>query len=57
MKVQMGSCAMIYTLNFINTGSGIQKSVGGIHRRTDSVVMNKPTLFFQNKESRQQEFL
>jgi hypothetical protein len=32
--VEMGSGAMIYISSFINSGSTIQKLVGGIHRHT-----------------------
>jgi hypothetical protein len=38
--VETGSGAKIYTTCFINTDSGIQKLVGGIHRHTDSVVIS-----------------
>jgi hypothetical protein len=34
---EMGSGAMIYIPSFINTGSGIQKLIGGIHRHPDSM--------------------
>jgi hypothetical protein len=34
--VEMGSGAMMYIPSFINTGSGIQKLMGGgIHRHTE----------------------
>jgi hypothetical protein len=56
----MGSGAMIYVPSFIKIGSGVQKLIGGIHRhtqrnthaRTHGQQFHKPTLFFQNKESR-----
>jgi hypothetical protein len=35
----MGSDAMIYIPGFIKTGSGIQKLMEGIHRRTNSTVI------------------
>jgi hypothetical protein len=35
----MGSCAGIYILSLIMTGSGVQKLIGGIHRHTDSMVI------------------
>jgi hypothetical protein len=51
----MGSDAVIYVPSFINIGSGIQELTGGIHRHTHTQTArwsHKPTLFFQNKESR-----
>jgi hypothetical protein len=49
----MGSVARIYVPSFIEIGSGIQKLIGGIHRHTQTATWShKPTLFFQNKESR-----
>jgi hypothetical protein len=33
---EMGSGFMIYTPNFIKTGSGIQKLIRGIHRHTNT---------------------
>jgi hypothetical protein len=38
--VEMGSGGMTYILSFITIGSGIQKSIGGIHRHTDSMVIS-----------------
>jgi hypothetical protein len=39
--IEMCSAAMICLLNFIKTGSGIQKLMGrGIHRHTDSTVIS-----------------
>jgi hypothetical protein len=38
--IEMGSCAMIYLPSFIETGSGIQKLMGGIHIQTDSKVIS-----------------
>jgi hypothetical protein len=38
--IVMGSGAMIYMPSFINTGSGIQKLIGAIHRHTDSNVIS-----------------
>jgi hypothetical protein len=36
--VEKGSCAMIYTQNFIKIGSGIQKLIEGvIHKYTESM--------------------
>jgi hypothetical protein len=40
--IQMGSSAMMYMPNFINTGSGILKLIGGIHTQTGR--SHKPTL-------------
>jgi hypothetical protein len=37
--VEMGSGAMIYIPSFIKTSSAIQKSIGGIHRHTDNMVI------------------
>jgi hypothetical protein len=55
----MGSGAVIYVPSFIKIGSGVQKLIGGIHRRARTHTHTrtetwspKPTLFFQNKESR-----
>jgi hypothetical protein len=42
---------VIYIPSFIKIGSGIQKLIGEIHRHTGT-WSHKPTLFFQNKESR-----
>jgi hypothetical protein len=50
--VEMGSVAVMYTPIFIETVSGIQKLLGGIHRHTDSKAIAKPYFFFQNTESR-----
>jgi hypothetical protein len=36
--IEIGSGTMIYIPNFIKTGSGIQKLIGGIH--TDSMVIS-----------------
>jgi hypothetical protein len=36
---EMGSGAMIYIPSFIKIGSTIQKLIGGIHRRRDSLVI------------------
>jgi hypothetical protein len=35
--VKMGSVAMIHKPSFVKTGSGNQKLIRWIHRRTDSV--------------------
>jgi hypothetical protein len=35
---EMGSGAVIYMPSFIKIGSGIQKLIEGIHRRTDNMV-------------------
>jgi hypothetical protein len=57
----MGSGAMIYVPSFIKIGSGVQKLIGGIdghtnkhtHTHTRPATWSlKPTIFFQNKESR-----
>jgi hypothetical protein len=49
----MGSGAVIYVPSFIKIGSGIQELIGRIHRHTGTATWShKPTLFFQNKESR-----
>jgi hypothetical protein len=59
----MGSGAVIYVPSFIQIGSGIQKLIGGGvqsegERETHTWEgggakrSHKPTLFFQNKESR-----
>jgi hypothetical protein len=54
----MGSGAVIYVPSFIKIASGIQKLMGGggytyapthTHTATSS---HKPTLFFQNRETR-----
>jgi uncharacterized RmlC-like cupin family protein len=37
--VEMGSGDMIYIPSFIEIGSAIQKSIGGIRRYTDSMVI------------------
>jgi hypothetical protein len=50
----MGSGAVIYVPSFIKIGSGVQKLIAGntqTHTRT-ATCYHKPTLFFQNKESR-----
>jgi hypothetical protein len=47
----MVSGAVIYEPSFIKIGSGIQKLIRGIHTQT-ATRYHKPTLFFQNKESR-----
>jgi hypothetical protein len=41
----MVSGAMIYILNFIKIGSGIQKLIGGMHRHT-AWRAHKPTFIF-----------
>jgi hypothetical protein len=38
--VEMGSDAVIYIPSFIKIGPGIQKSIGAIHRHTDSMVIS-----------------
>jgi hypothetical protein len=38
---EVGSCVMMYVLNLMKTGSGIQKLVVGIHRHTDSMEIAK----------------
>lgn len=35
--VEIVSGTMIYVLNYINIGSGIQKLMRGIHRHTDNI--------------------
>jgi hypothetical protein len=35
--VHMAVGALVYIPSFIKTGSGIQKVIGGIHRRTDNM--------------------
>jgi hypothetical protein len=45
--IEMGSGAMTYIPSFIKIGSGIQKLIGGIHRRHGELI--SPLLFFQNK--------
>jgi hypothetical protein len=50
----MGSGAVIYIPSLIKIGSGIEKLIGGYtdkHTQT-ATWSHKPTLFFQNKESR-----
>jgi hypothetical protein len=37
---EMDLDAMMYIQSFINTGSGIQKLVRGIHRQTDSMEIS-----------------
>jgi hypothetical protein len=37
--VEMGSGAMIYIASSIQTGSDIQKFIGGIYRHTDNMVI------------------
>jgi hypothetical protein len=37
VTAEMGSVAMIYIPSFIKTGSGIQKSIKGIHRHKNSM--------------------
>jgi hypothetical protein len=51
---EMGSRAMMYIPSFIKIDSGIQKSIGGIHERTERMEMEL-TSFFQNKENRKIE--
>jgi hypothetical protein len=50
---EMGSRAVIYVPSFIKIGSGIPKSMGGIHRHTHRQQRDVLSLlfFFQNKES------
>jgi hypothetical protein len=36
---EMGSCAKIYVPSLIKIGSAIQKLIRGIHRNTDSTVI------------------
>jgi hypothetical protein len=51
--VEMGSGAMVYILNFIKTGSVIQKLIGGntqTHKQHGGRI--SLILFFQNKERR-----
>jgi hypothetical protein len=38
--VEIGSGVMTYIPNFIKTGSGIQKLIGGINRHTDRLVIS-----------------
>jgi hypothetical protein len=52
----MGSCAIIYTSRIIQTESGVEKLIGGIHIQTDA---HRPEgdvicllLFLQNMEGR-----
>jgi hypothetical protein len=40
VTVEIGSCAMIHIPGFVKIGSGIQKLIGGIHRRTENVVIS-----------------
>jgi hypothetical protein len=47
----MGSDSVIYVPSFIKISSVVQKLIGGIHTET-ATGSHKPTLFFQNKESR-----
>jgi hypothetical protein len=51
--VEMGTGAMIYILNFIKIGSGIQKLIGKYSqtRRQHGDLISLPS-FFQNTESR-----
>jgi hypothetical protein len=47
--VKMGSGVITYVLSFITTGSGIRKSIGGVHRHTDIYTQwrsHKLTFFF-----------
>jgi hypothetical protein len=51
----MGSDAVIYVPSFIKIGSSVQKLMGGGGGYTETRTAkwsHKPTLFFQNKESR-----
>jgi hypothetical protein len=48
--VEKGSGATIYIQSCINIGSGIQKLIGGIHRRLGDRI--SPLSFFQNKGSK-----
>jgi hypothetical protein len=46
-----GQSYVVYIRNFVKTGSGIQKLLGGIHKQT-ATLSHKPTfIFFKNKES------
>jgi hypothetical protein len=38
--VEMGSGSMVYVSSFLKTDSDIQKSIGGIHRHTDSMIIS-----------------
>jgi hypothetical protein len=52
----MGSGSVIYVPSFIKIGSRIQKLIRGLDRHTQTTTWShKPTLFFQNKESRQKK--
>jgi hypothetical protein len=48
--VEMGSGAMIYILNFVKISSGIQNSIGKIHRQHGDRI--SLLSFYQNKGSR-----
>jgi hypothetical protein len=48
----MDSGAVIYVPSFIKIGSGIQKLIGGGTHAQTATCCHKPTIFFQNKESR-----
>jgi hypothetical protein len=50
--VEMGSDAMICIQSFIETGSGFQKLIGGHTDTRGSSWSHKPSLFFENKESK-----
>jgi hypothetical protein len=43
---EMGSGAMIYIPSIIKTGSGIQKLIGGFHRRKDSMEIVQACFHF-----------
>jgi hypothetical protein len=59
----MGSGAVIYVPIFIKIGSGVQKSIGGIHRHTNTHTLGQQRdlisliYFFQNNESRLNKFV
>jgi hypothetical protein len=49
----MSSGAVIYVPSFIKIGSGIHKLIGDTQTHIGTATgSHKPTLFFQNKESR-----
>jgi hypothetical protein len=48
----MGSGTVIYVPSFVKIDSGIQKLIGADTHTQTETRSHKPTLFFQNKESR-----
>jgi hypothetical protein len=54
--VEMGSGAMIYIPSNINIGSGIQKSIGGIHtHRQHSDIMSPEAVFCGTADDKKYE--